>query len=533
VHISATQGPAPIRLAAVASLAVAQILALDALYDVRRFATTTQWLVANDVIKHALYTLIYAAAIFVILIWRDRAEIFGALSGNAVDLRGPLVLNGVSFCTAFSVILLARDADALLSGPWTLLAFAAVATTVMILAALATAPRALWMLLWARHRAAIMAAFGLAMLMSAASVGARESWTLWSDATFRISGALLALMTDGAFGDPAARILGARDFAVTIAPHCAGYEGVGLVSSFLAIYLFAFRRELRFPHALILIPLAAAAAWFLNALRIALLVMIGAHVSPDVAIGGFHSQAGWIMFLTTAFAAMALSHSLPVFRRITTSPPSRSIGSGPAAPYIGPLAAVLCAGLLAQTFSADLNLLGAPLALAFGGATLWAFRKQYGPVHRPTALAILVGAAIGGVWAITEPAATAPNAFAHWAETTPPALVAAYLVVRIAGFALVTPVVEELAFRGYLQRALSAKRFESIPIGTLTMVGVVGSSLAFAALHERWLSAAIAGALYALLASRGTRLTDAVAAHIASNAAIAIIAFSTNDLSLI
>src|SRR5690606_29514114 len=44
--------------------------------------------------------------------------------------------------------------------------------------------------------------------------------------------------------------------------------------------------------------------------RIAVLVSIGAHISPEMAVRGFHSQAGWIAFLGVALGLMALSRRL-------------------------------------------------------------------------------------------------------------------------------------------------------------------------------------------------------------------------------
>ena len=56
-----------------------------------------------------------------------------------------------------------------------------------------------------------------------------------------------------------------------------------------------------------------AAIWVLNALRIAVLVSIGAHVSPAVAVQGFHSEAGWIGFLIVTLSSMAVSQRMPFF----------------------------------------------------------------------------------------------------------------------------------------------------------------------------------------------------------------------------
>jgi membrane protease YdiL (CAAX protease family) len=53
-----------------------------------------------------------------------------------------------------------------------------------------------------------------------------------------------------------------------------------------------------------------------------------------------------------------------------------------------------------------------------------------------------------------------------------------------------------------------------------TWLSFVVTSLLFGLMHERWLAAAAAGAIYALLVYRSNRLSEAIAAHMASNLVI-------------
>ena len=71
---------------------------------------------------------------------------------------------------------------------------------------------------------------------------------------------------------------------------------MGLILTFLGIYLYLFRKELRFPGALVLLPLGAVVIWMLNAVRIVALIAIGTSGWREIALGGFHSQAGWLLF---------------------------------------------------------------------------------------------------------------------------------------------------------------------------------------------------------------------------------------------
>ena len=45
-------------------------------------------------------------------------------------------------------------------------------------------------------------------------------------------------------------------------------------------------------------------------LRIALLIAVGVNISPEIALSGFHSKAGWLFFCGIALALIALGSSL-------------------------------------------------------------------------------------------------------------------------------------------------------------------------------------------------------------------------------
>ena len=55
-------------------------------------------------------------------------------------------------------------------------------------------------------------------------------------------------------------ILSLGDFAVVVGPTCSGYEGIGLMTVFVAAFLAWFRDRLRFPAAFLLLPLGVLAA---------------------------------------------------------------------------------------------------------------------------------------------------------------------------------------------------------------------------------------------------------------------------------
>ena len=83
------------------------------------------------------------------------------------------------------------------------------------------------------------------------------------------------------------------------------------------------------------------------------------------------------------------------------------------------------------------------------------------------------------------------------------------------------PIVEELAFRGFLLRRIIARSFDEVSYEQWTWPAVLGSSLLFAAFHQQWLGGFVAGVLYAYAQKRRGLLSDAIVAHAVTNALIA------------
>jgi membrane protease YdiL (CAAX protease family) len=52
-------------------------------------------------------------------------------------------------------------------------------------------------------------------------------------------------------------------------------------------------------------------------------------------------------------------------------------------------------------------------------------------------------------------------------------------------------------------------------------------------MHQRWVAGALAGAIYALLVYRSNRLSDAIGAHMASNAVIVAWAILAREWTLL
>jgi exosortase E/protease (VPEID-CTERM system) len=107
-----------------------------------------------------------------------------------------------------------------------------------------------------------------------------------------------------------------------------------------------------------------------------------------------------------------------------------------------------------------------------------------------------------------------------------------WLGFRVVGSVLVVPLVEEMAFRGYLLRRLTAGDFESNAARRFNWVAFGLSSTAFGLLHGRWVAGIVAGMMFALAQYRRGKLADAIAAHFTANALIALLALMTGAWAL-
>src|SRR4029453_16944449 len=134
-----------------------------------------------------------------------------------------------------------------------------------------------------------------------------QLWRSLARYTFAVVEWTLRLIYPSTISDAARLIVGTPRFKVEISPGCSGYEGIGLIVGFLSVYMWVYRRELRFPAALVLLPIGAMTIWIINALRIVALVAIGTSGWPAIARGGFHSQAGWIAFNVIALGFVGIT----------------------------------------------------------------------------------------------------------------------------------------------------------------------------------------------------------------------------------
>ena len=322
------------------------------------------------------------------------------------------------------------------------------------------------------------------------------------------------------YGEPEIDLLAVSDFAVLVGKQCSGMEGFALITGFLLFYFTLFRDELRFSRVWFLIPVGLMISWVFNIVRIVVLLLIGAHISPELAAGGFHSHAGWLLFTLLSLGMVVTVNNIQWFRK---EPSAVAVVRTPlpfwsdlTTAMIFPFIVFMLAGLLAQTLFTVPELVY-PFRMGFVALVTFLFWPALKALDwRISPLSILAGAAIGVGWILVAPDASDDSlALKAAVDGLAPALMVGWIVCRVLGSSLVVPVVEELFFRGYLFRLMDR---ECMPWRVLALI--VSSAL-FGALHGRWWEATLAGAVYALLMVRAGRVADAIAAHATSNVIIA------------
>jgi exosortase E/protease (VPEID-CTERM system) len=361
------------------------------------------------------------------------------------------------------------------------------------------------------------------------------------------------------FADPETYVLGTPRFAVRIAESCSGLEGMGLVLVFTVVWLWFFRKESRFPQALLLIPCALVSVWLLNIARIAMLILIGNAGSREVAMVGFHSQAGWIAFTAVALGFSMATRKLPWVRRHYATVPTADgratrlvevseadddttleSGEVPAtSAYLVPFLAILAASFISRAASGYFEWLY-PLRFVAATVALWAYRDELKRLDwrirwRDCWLGPVAGTLAFAVW--LAPSLWTPHTGATALGTALTGLSPSsrwlWIAFRVATAVFTVPIAEELAFRGYLARRVMNRDFVSIPFRSLSFVAIGVSSVGFGLLHGGlWLVGIVAGVIYAAVLRMRGRMANAVLAHAITNLLLAVWVIARGDWSL-
>lgn len=346
-----------------------------------------------------------------------------------------------------------------------------------------------------------------------------QSWTF--SAVHFVLSLLEPWAITGLISDSASFQIGTARFLVFVAKECSGLEGLGMILVFTVVWLIYFRRESRFPQALMLIPLSLVCMWVMNVLRICVLVLIGNAGYPETAIFGFHSRAGWIGFTLVALSFSVATQRLSWVRK--DAPAQKEAGESPATgAYLVPFLAVLAASFVSKAASGQFEWLY-PLRFFAAGWAIWHFRSELRKLDwRFGWVSAGIGTAVFLLWIAAQRETAGAGSLGASLAVLGPVERWGWIAFRVAAAGVTGPIVEELAFRGYLGRRVLAREFDAVPLDRMTWLSVGVSSVAFGLLYgERWLLGIASGLAYAGALKWRGRMGDAVAAHATSSLLLA------------
>src|SRR4029077_12918641 len=138
--------------------------------------------------------------------------------------------------------------------------------------------------------------------------------------------------------------------------------------------------------------------------------------------------------------------------------------------YLVPFLVVVACAMVTGAFAAGIDSLcparaavvvcWCPDRVVAAGGRLWLFRRNYAHLGWTISWrAIAIGCVTFAIWIALVPSGPAGEPLPAALQSVPCAWAAAWLAVRIVGYTVTVPLVEELAFRGYLTRRLMGSGF--------------------------------------------------------------------------
>ncbi|MEK6968150.1 MAG: archaeosortase/exosortase family protein [Nanoarchaeota archaeon] len=128
----------------------------------------------------------------------------------------------------------------------------------------------------------------------------QNSWKLLSFTITRTEYFVMSLIFDNVklYGNES---LGIGGFVVNIGKVCSGVESLMLFTSLYALIFFLDKKKLDTKRMLLLFIPGLIGDFFANILRITLILLLGVWINPQFAVGIFHTNAGWVLFILYFF----------------------------------------------------------------------------------------------------------------------------------------------------------------------------------------------------------------------------------------
>lgn len=169
-----------------------------------------------------------------------------------------------------------------------------------------------------------------------------------------------------------------------------------------------------------------------------------------------------------------------------------------------------------------------PVKIGAVALLLVLFWRQYAelrgvhPSPKVSLAAIAAGAAVLVLWINLNAEWMIVGANAGYDPRTGGQIGWGLVLVRIAGAALVVPVMEELFWRSFLMRWIESADFEAVDPSRIRRKSFIITVVLFGFEHNLWLAGMIAGVVYSGLYMRYRMLWPAVLAHAVTNGLLGI-----------
>jgi CAAX prenyl protease-like protein len=228
----------------------------------------------------------------------------------------------------------------------------------------------------------------------------------------------------------------------------------------------------------------------------------------------------------------------------TEKPPATPASTRALVPYAIPMAGYLVLttieGYLPTAAGGGPSPFWYPLAyavkVAVVAALMWVCRSTWRdlrpwPGVAAIALAVGMGLAVTAVWVGLDgyypTFALSGTRAAFDPGVLSPAARWSFVVLRLLGLVVLVPVFEELFWRSFLIRWLIAEDFTNVPIGRVTPLAAVVSSVLFGAVHPEWLPGVLTGLAWAWLLRRTRSVSACVVSHATANLALGLYVLAT------
>jgi len=173
-------------------------------------------------------------------------------------------------------------------------------------------------------------------------------------------------------------------------------------------------------------------------------------------------------------------------------------------------------------------------SLACAAALIFYWKSYQFGSRGPLPLAVGVGLAVFLLWVSPQLAFGRPprlDGFDPSVFSGDPTLYAGTIGMRFLRLVVIVPLVEEIFWRGFLQRYLIDERFTAVPFGKFTPLSFWAVAVLFMLVHQPadWPAALLTGAIYGWVAIRTKSLLACVVAHATTNLALGFYIVATRQ----